>query len=206
MLLSLVLEARQRPGRLFHPCRAGNQTDIGFTDHLRYLGEGPRTPGRDALRDTRRRTLPAGGARSTQSSPWWCKSGSPNRVPRPPAPTPAHWRAATLMTVDLLRQVGERGARPRTTCCRCRGAPACCRRHRASASRWSPRRRRSGDHRLGPARRGRARACRAQRHHQAAPSARSFFPQASLVNPVDSGGHRRQPGAAGDLHGDRCRG
>lgn len=110
MLLSLVLEAQYNGHVGFSTyVGPGNQTDIGFNDYLRYLGEDPRTrvatlyvegfrEGRDFLEVARETTL--------KKPVVVYKSGATEEGRKAASSHTGALAGSYAMTVDLLRQAG----------------------------------------------------------------------------------------------------
>ncbi|THF67171.1 CoA-binding protein [Pseudothauera nasutitermitis] len=110
MLLSLVLEAEHNGHVGFSTyVGPGNQTDIGFNDYLRYLGEDPRTrvatlyvegfrDGRRFLRVARETTL--------KKPVVVYKSGATEEGRKAASSHTGALAGSYAMTVDLLRQMG----------------------------------------------------------------------------------------------------
>ncbi len=110
MLLSLVLEAEHN-GHVGFSTYAGpgNQTDIGFNDYLRYLGEDPHTRVAtlyvEGFRDGRRFLNMARQVTETKPVVVY-KSGATEQGQKAAASHTGALAGSYEMTVDVLRQVG----------------------------------------------------------------------------------------------------
>jgi acetyltransferase len=110
MLLSLVLEAEHNGHIGFSTyVGPGNQTDIGFNDYLRYLGEDPHTRVAtfyvEGFRDGQR-FLEAAREISAVKPVVVYKSGSTEQGRKAASSHTGALAGSYAMTVDLLRQVG----------------------------------------------------------------------------------------------------
>jgi len=110
MLLSLVLEAEHNGHVGFSTyVGPGNQTDIGFNDYLRYLGEDPHTRVAtlyvEGFRDGQR-FLEAAREISAMKPVVVYKSGSTEQGQKAASSHTGSLAGSYAMTVDLLRQVG----------------------------------------------------------------------------------------------------
>ena len=140
MLLSLVLEAEHNGHVGFSTyVGPGNQTDIGFNDYLRYLGEDPTHAGGHAVcrRLSRRTPLPQCRTRHHRDQ---AGGGVQIRLHRtgPEGRQFAHRRAGRQLRDDRRRIAPGRASawcRIPTRSCRWPKAWACCKWRAASASR-----------------------------------------------------------------------
>jgi acetyltransferase len=110
MLLSLVLEAEHNGHVGFSTyVGPGNQTDIGFNDYLRYLGEDPQTKVAtlyvEGFRDGQRFLEVAREISATKPVVVY-KSGSTEQGQKAASSHTGSLAGSYAMTVDLLRQVG----------------------------------------------------------------------------------------------------
>ena len=110
MLLSLVLEAEHNGHVGFSTyVGPGNQTDIGFNDYLRYLGEDPQTRVAtlyvEGFRDGQRFLEVAREISATKPVVVY-KSGSTEQGQKAASSHTGSLAGSYAMTVDLLRQVG----------------------------------------------------------------------------------------------------
>lgn len=110
MLLSLVLEAEHNGHVGFSTyVGPGNQTDIGFNDYLRYLGEDPHTRVAtlyvEGFRDGRRFLNVAREITATKPVVVY-KSGSTEQGQKAASSHTGALAGSYAMTVDVLRQVG----------------------------------------------------------------------------------------------------